>query len=77
MVDGLQGCTCKTIIVNNTRMDRDASYYDKGVNCHDCAIANVPGNVHHWGCDIERCPSCKGQLLSCDCNVDFEWDGVE
>ena len=34
-------------------------------NCHDCGAG--PGKVHHWGCDMERCPRCHGQLISCDC----------
>lgn len=33
-------------------------------NCHDC---NTPlGGIHHSGCDMERCPICGGQLISCD-----------
>ena len=24
-----------------------------------------PGGVHHFGCDMERCPSCDGQLIMC------------
>lgn len=34
--------------------------------CHDCA-ANE-GELHERGCDMERCPSCGGQLISCDCD---------
>lgn len=34
-------------------------------NCHDCD-AN-PGEFHDPGCDVERCPYCGGQLISCDC----------
>ena len=37
----------------------------KGARCGDCG-AQV-GHYHHWGCDGERCPSCGGQLISCDC----------
>jgi len=25
------------------------------------------GQYHHAGCVCERCPVCRGQLISCDC----------
>jgi Zn-finger nucleic acid-binding protein len=50
---------------------RNTSYYDLGRagqgRCHDCGIKNHGGHIHHFGCDIERCPRCKGQLISCGC----------
>ena len=36
--------------------------------CHDCNAKR--GQYHHLGCDMERCPMCKRQLLSCGCFAD-------
>jgi len=33
--------------------------------CHDCNAKE--GQYHELGCDMERCPFCGGQLISCDC----------
>jgi hypothetical protein len=34
-------------------------------DCHDCKAK--PGDPHKAGCDVERCPLCGGQLLTCPC----------
>jgi hypothetical protein len=39
--------------------------------CLDCDV--LPGRVHHHGCDVECCPRCRGQSISCGCI----WKGEE
>lgn len=33
--------------------------------CPDCGA--VSGGTHHPGCDLEECPACGGQIISCRC----------
>ena len=35
--------------------------------CHDCGA--LKGQFHLLGCDVERCPRCKDQLISCGCKL--------
>lgn len=47
-------------------MVRDTSHFDEEYGrCHDCNA--IHGQIHHPGCDVERCPRCHGQMISCDC----------
>ena len=41
--------------------------------CGDCGV--MRGGFHHPGCDIQRCPLCFGQMMSCDCR--FDEDGPD
>ena len=34
--------------------------------CHDCGVEE--GRTHEYGCDMERCPFCGHQLISCPCS---------
>ena len=34
--------------------------------CGDCGVSE--GEIHEEGCDQERCPICKGQIISCGCH---------
>jgi hypothetical protein len=40
--------------------------------CHDCRV--FAGEFHVPGCDVEECPSCHEQLLTCDCLGDEDAD---
>jgi hypothetical protein len=35
------------------------------IPCHDCRV--LKGEFHVPSCDVEECPVCGGQLISCDC----------
>lgn len=51
-----------------TRLPRIPYTPDSARQCHDCAVG--AGQLHVPGCDMERCPLCGGQLISCG-----HWDG--
>jgi hypothetical protein len=40
--------------------------------CHDCGVGN--GQLHHLSCDMERCPCCHGQTISCGCAQEDDED---
>lgn len=53
---------------------RNREHFDEqDGRCHDCGIKH--GGIHHFGCDVERCPKCGGQLISCDCITEHVWLG--
>jgi hypothetical protein len=35
--------------------------------CHDCAV--VKGEFHVPDCDVEECPRCGGQMITCGCEL--------
>jgi len=37
------------------------------MKCHDCSVS--PGEFHKSGCDVERCPLCGYQMITCGCDL--------
>jgi hypothetical protein len=68
-------CQCKdeddckenieVVFLDGTRIPSVPSDGSDGPQCHDCGC--LPGKHHHPGCDMERCPRCGGQAISCKC----------
>jgi hypothetical protein len=49
---------------SETLLGRSAS---AGHGCGDCAVEE--GQIHKLGCDMERCPFCGHQLITCGCDL--------
>ncbi|MCU1355150.1 MAG: hypothetical protein JWM89_568 [Acidimicrobiales bacterium] len=52
--------------------DRQGRYKRPDGRCGDCGVP--VGGFHHLGCDVQRCPCCRHQMISCGCW--FDEDGV-
>lgn len=50
------------------RYGRDGSAGARRYNCHDCGV--IYGQLHVPGCDMERCPACRDQAISCECDIE-------
>jgi len=53
------------------------THRDKRAVCHDCGT--LEGQLHKLGCDMESCPFCGGQLITCGCEYtklgfDYDWN---
>jgi hypothetical protein len=47
--------------------DESDDWHADAIPCHDCAV--VKAQYHVPSCDVEECPNCQGQALSCDCEL--------
>jgi hypothetical protein len=54
-------CSLEVVVIDGHTYERDM--YHGSRQCHDCNAG--PGGVHHFGCNIERCPVCDGQFIAC------------
>ena len=54
-------------LYNPVKVGDDGDWYagEPNSRCGDCG--HKYGEIHMEGCDIERCPACGRQMLSCDC----------
>jgi hypothetical protein len=71
------GCTPEQIVIDGVGYEPVRHGHERGwtgratARCGDCGA--LPGNVHHHGCDMERCPRCGRQSITCGCL----WAGEE
>ena len=70
------GCSTAAIVIDGVsyepvRYGSERGWGRLSGRCGDCNVAR--GAVHHHGCDIERCPRCGDQSISCGCL----WAGEE
>ena len=70
-----KGCTFTHVITHQGKKYKRIKFGEESwlpdwapETCGDCGAHR--GEYHHPGCDIERCPICGGQLLSCDCDIE-------
>lgn len=63
-----KGCLVKRLRLNDGKIYTRLKYeggWGTGNRCGDCGAKE--GYYHHHGCDVERCPKCGNQLITCDC----------
>lgn len=61
-------------LYNPIKVGDSGDWYEGKENsvCGDCGVGY--GVQHLPGCDIERCPICGRQLISCDCGEVYDVD---
>lgn len=70
----VDGCTYNVLELSNGRRawrikaGEEDGWIEPGERCNDCGA--LYGHYHHYGCDVEKCPFCGHQLITCDCPVE-------
>ena len=64
------GCSISKVYlksINYKRIKYGNEEENKGMidRCPDCGARK--GYYHHLDCDVEQCPKCGRQFISCDC----------
>jgi hypothetical protein len=52
--------------------DEKSDWSATTIPCHDCRV--LKGEFHVPSCDVEECPVCGGQLITCDCEFEDRAD---
>lgn len=61
-----ESCSAGILVVGGRRYRRRReTVLGPSGRCGYCGV--LDGGVHHLGCDLERCPRCRAQLISCGC----------
>ena len=57
------------LVINSRELERVRYGEEETVRdlpkCEDCSAPK--GSLHLFGCDLEECPRCGGQIITCDC----------
>lgn len=64
-----EAASCTTIYFTNSKETilYTREKHDEDDPCGECGVTK--GGFHHPGCDLERCPLCGGQAITCGCDL--------
>lgn len=71
-----------TIIINGEKFSRvhygspeehpEVNFEYANKPCGDCLV--IRGQIHLLDCDMEQCPNCSNQMITCACEIDTPWE---